>query len=321
MRGRVDRARVTIPVLVGPTAAGKSALALNVALRLGAEIVSADSRQVYKFMDIGTAKPTLEERALVPHHLIDIRKPDEYYSAGEYARDAAAAIAEILARGRFPIVVGGSGFYIKALADGLFGPKITDLTLRERLRQEAQDLGVQALWHRLAEVDPVSAARLHPNDAQRIIRALEVYESTGLPISLHQARHRPEQSFAWHFLGLRWPRQELYARIERRVDEMMAQGLEEEVRRLLAMGYDERLISLRTVGYKEMFAFLRGELSVEEAVVQIKQHTRNYAKRQMTWFRRDARIQWLEVNEAEGLAQAERQVEQVVARCIAEFSS
>lgn len=321
MRRRMDRARVTIPVIVGPTAAGKSALALNVALRLGAEIVSADSRQVYKFMDLGTAKPTLEERTLVPHHLIDIRTPDEYYSAGEYARDAAAAIAGILAKGRFPIVVGGSGFYIKALVDGLFGPKVADPTLRERLRQEAQHLGVQALWQRLAEVDPVSARRLHPNDAQRIIRALEVYESTGLPISLHQVRHRPEQSFAWRFLGLRWPRQELYARIERRVDEMMTQGLEHEVRRLLAMGYDERLISLRTVGYKEMFAFLRGELLLEEAVVQIKQHTRNYAKRQMTWFRRDARVQWLDVNDAEGLARAERQVEQVVARCVAEFSS
>ncbi|MCR4438829.1 MAG: tRNA (adenosine(37)-N6)-dimethylallyltransferase MiaA [bacterium] len=321
MRARVERGRVTIPVIVGPTAAGKSAVALNVASRLGAEIVSADSRQVYKFMDIGTAKPTLEERALVPHHLIDIRQPDEYYSAGEYARDAAAAVAGILARGRFPIVVGGSGFYIKALVDGLFGPKVADPALRARLRQEAQDLGVQALWQRLADVDPVSAACLHPNDAQRIIRALEVYESTGVPISLHQARHRPEPSFGWHFLGLRWPRQELYARIERRVDEMMAEGLEQEVRQLLALGYDERLVSLRTVGYKEMFAFIRGELSLEEAVVQIKQHTRNYAKRQMTWFRRDARVGWVDVNEAEGLAQAERQVEEIIARYIGEFSS
>lgn len=308
-----DFARVSIPAIVGPTAAGKSAVALHIAQRLGAEIISADSRQVYKFLDIGTAKPTAEERALVPHHLLDVRLPDEYYSAGEYARDATTAIEEVLARNRLPLVVGGSGFYIKALTDGLFGPRITEPALRERLRQEAKRIGSMALWERLHKVDPVAAARLHPNDAQRIIRALEVYECTGVPLSVHQLWHRPQCSFRWRFIGLRWPRQELYRRIEQRVDQMIADGLEQEVRQLLAMGYGGELNSLRTVGYKEMMAFVRGALSLPEAVAQIKQHTRNYAKRQLTWFGRDMRVQWVKLSGEEALASAEREIEALVA--------
>ncbi len=307
-----DSPPATIPVIVGPTAAGKSALALRLAQRLDGEIVSADSRQVYKYLDIGTAKPTVAERALVRHHLIDVRLPDEYYSAGEYARDAAAIIAEVLSRGRVPIVVGGSGFYIRALTDGLFGPNIRDPQLRARLREEARQSGLGALWQRLCRVDPTTATRLHPNDAQRIIRALEVYECTGTPLSEHQRRHQPQTRFSWRFIGLRWPRAELYARIERRVDQMIAEGFEKEVRQLAAMGYGPELISLRTVGYKEMFAYLGGELAWEQAVALIKQHTRNYAKRQLTWFGRDARVCWIDLGTST-LEAAEEQAAAIVA--------
>lgn len=311
---RGEQSQPIVPVIVGPTAAGKSALALRLAQRCGGEIVSADSRQVYRYLDIGTAKPTPEERTLVPHHLIDVRFPDEYYSAGEYARDASARIAEVLGRGHLPIVVGGSGFYIRALTDGLFGPNIRDPELRERLRQEARKDGLGPLWRRLCEVDPQAAERLHPNDAQRIIRALEVYECTGIPLSEHQRRHRPETPFSWCFIGLRWARAELYARIDRRVDQMMTQGFEEEVRRLEQMGYGPELNSLQTVGYKEMFALLHGELQRDEAVALIKQHTRNYAKRQLTWFGRDARVQWIDMTTGT-MADCEEKAWAIVTRC------
>ncbi|KAB0671201.1 tRNA (adenosine(37)-N6)-dimethylallyltransferase MiaA [Oryzomonas sagensis] len=282
-------------VVVGPTASGKSELALRLARAVDGEIVNADSMQVYRGMDIGTATPTLEQRAGVPHHLIDVAEPDRLFSAADFAEAADEAIRAITDRGKRVIVVGGTGLYIRALLKGLVDSPSGAGAIRKALQEEAAQLGNEAMLERLREVDPESAARMHPNNLVRIIRALEVHRLTGVPLSRHQQEHafgvRRYESLQ---IGIRIDRQELYRRIEARVDQMLAAGLLAEVRGLLARGYDRQLKAMRAIGYKESAAYLAGECDLDEAVQIMKRDTRRYAKRQLTWFNADPDILWFE---------------------------
>ena len=283
-------------VLVGPTAVGKTALSLLLADALGGEIVSADSRQVYKFMDIGTAKPLPEERKVARHHFIDIKIPNQYYSAGEYGREARVCVDEIFNRGKMPIVVGGSGFYIQALVDGLFAPETSDAAVKQHWLEKIRVDGIESVLKRLDEVDPITAATLHPNDFQRVVRAMEVWQLSGKPISLYRKGEEARANFQPLFIGLNRDRPKLYERIERRVDVMLNTGLVEEVQKIQDLGYDSKLNALRTVGYQEVFEYLAGEIKLAEMIDKIKMNTRRYAKRQLTWFRRDARIHWFSLD-------------------------
>lgn len=281
-------------LLVGPTGVGKTAVSLELSKRIDCEIVSADSRQIYRYLNIGTAKPTREQLQMAPHHFIDIRDPDEYCSAGHFSHEARQCINEIFSRSRQPIVVGGSGLYIRALVDGLFSPRISDESLKQTLKQQVREVGVAKLYQQLATLDPVTASRLHPTDTQRILRALEVYQLTGRPFSEFLEMSPQPADFEPMFIGLTMERQALYERIDQRVDDMLANGFLDEVRGLQRRGYGLHLNSLQTVGYKEAFLFLQNELIYEEMVRLMKQKSRNYAKRQITWFRRDSRIGWIE---------------------------
>ncbi len=284
-----------IPVILGPTASGKSSLAMAIAKAdPRVEIVSADSRQIYQGLDIGTAKPTAEERTRVRHHLIDILSVDRSYSAGEFATAARAAIEDIIARNARPVVVGGTGFYIRALFEGLSAPAV-DPAIYERLAERQQQEGYDALYRELLEIDPEAAQALQATNRQKVIRALacclqtgERYSSFSGPGTLAPWEHAPT------FVGLAPPRQELYRTIDDRVDGMMEQGLLEETRQILAAGSLPDAPGLRTVGYSEMIRFLAGEYSLDRAVELVKQSTRRYAKRQMTWFRRVQGVQWME---------------------------
>jgi len=294
-----------IPLLVGPTAVGKSAVALALAEKLGGEIVSADSRQIYRHMDIGTAKPSAAELGRIRHHFIDICDPDEEYSAGTYGRAARQCIDELLARGIQPVVAGGSGFYIRALVDGLFAPQASDPAVKQKWRLRIAAEGAAAIHAELARVDPVSAARLHPNDTQRIIRALEVQEITGQPISAFQSGAEEPAAFRPIFFGLTRPRESLYERIDLRVEHMFRDGLLDEIRRLTAMGYGLHNNALLTVGYQEILEcpeLLEPGADLAAVTALIQQHSRQYAKRQMTWFRRDERVVWIDI---EGMSEEE----------------
>jgi tRNA dimethylallyltransferase len=283
-----------IVVIVGPTAGGKSAMALELARHFGAEIINADSIQIYKYMDIGTAKPSPEERQSVRHHLIDILYPDEEFSAALFREEARQAIAEVSMQGKKAMVVGGTGLYIKALTSGLIRGGEVDPAIRSRLQSEVQSSGRERLYMRLQEVDLATAARLHPHDTYRIIRALEVYERTGRPISALRQRHLfQEESYQALKIGLLLEREDLYRRIEERADEMIRQGLREEVRHLLEMGYAPTLKAMQSLGYKQIVAHLQGEYDLAEATRRIKRDTKRYAKRQITWFKADTRIHWV----------------------------
>ncbi|MBI4643777.1 MAG: tRNA (adenosine(37)-N6)-dimethylallyltransferase MiaA [Deltaproteobacteria bacterium] len=288
--GAIERPRVA--VLVGPTAVGKTAVALELAREIGAEIVNADSLQVYRELDIGTAKPTPAERALVPHHLVDVVDPPDPYDASRYSHEAREVIAELHRRGVPPLVVGGTGLYLKALLSGLFTEGSPNPRIRQRLRQELTDKGLPALHERLKRLDPASAWRLHPHDTYRILRALEVMEATGEPLSAwhesHQFRDAPYQTLK---LGLIRPREELNHRIEERVEAMLAQGWLEEVHGLLSR-YPPDLKPLQALGYRHLIAFLQGRWTWEEAMELLKRDTRRYAKRQLTWFRGDPEVRW-----------------------------
>ncbi len=290
-------------VVAGPTASGKTALAIGLAKELGGEVVSADSMQIYRRMDIGTAKPTAAEQAAVRHHLIDVAEPGEAYSVARYAREATACVEDILGRGRVPIVCGGTGLYIEALVRGHgFSEGGQQTALREEL---------EALWQadpapllaELRRVDPESAGRIHPNDKKRVLRALEVYRATGETISAHNARTRalpPRFDALW--LGLApQPRQVLYDRIDRRVTAMLAQGLVEEVRQLWRAGLLEGTAG-QAIGYKEMLGYLKGETTLEEAADLVRQKSRNYAKRQLTWFRHVEGLHWMSYGTEEEFA-------------------
>ncbi len=284
--------------IVGPTASGKTAVACELAERLGAEIISADSMAVYRGMDIGTAKPTSSERARAVFHLIDVADPDEPFTVVDFQERAVAVIDELLGRGRLPLIVGGTGLYIRAVLDGLNipGPE-PDPEVRERLRREAEELGSEAMHSRLAEVDPETAARLHPNNTRRVIRALEVYEQSGRPMSeiLRATKAPPRYPDALEF-GLTMDRETLYRRVEERVDLMIAQGLVDEVAGLLEKDYTTEAPAMQGLGYKEIAAYLQGKCDLAGAVDLLKQSTRRFAKRQYTWFRADARIHWINID-------------------------
>jgi tRNA dimethylallyltransferase len=283
-----------VAVLLGPTAVGKSALALELAQALGGEIVNADSLQVYRELNIGTAKPTPNERALLPHHLLDLVDPDELYDAARYCRDGRQVLAELAARGAPPLVAGGTGLYIKALLHGLFGEGSPRGEIRRRLGQELAALGLTSLYGRLSSLDPATARRLSHRDTYRILRALEVMEATGRPLSAlwaaHGFRDSPYQVLK---LGLILPREELYRRIEARVEDMLARGWLQEVEDLLSR-YPPDLKPFKALGYRHLIAHLKGRWSLEEAVTLLKRDTRHYAKRQLTWFRADPEVEWFE---------------------------
>lgn len=287
-----------ILIVCGPTASGKSDLALRLARNINAEIVNADSMQVYRRLNIGTAKPSLEQQADIRHHLINVIDPDQQFSAADFAIAADAAIRDIIGRGKRAIVVGGTGLYIRALTSGLieYSGEVGDL--RKTLQEEAIKAGNDIMLERLREVDPELAAELHPNNLVRIIRGLEVHRLTGIPLS----RYHREHAFATRRydtlrIGISVERAELYRRIDQRVVQMLTAGLLNEVSELLASGFGRDLKSMRSIGYKEAAAHLCGELSAEEAIRLIKRDTRHYAKRQMTWFKADPDILWFEYPE------------------------
>jgi tRNA dimethylallyltransferase len=288
--------------MVGATAVGKTAVAIALARRLNAEIVNADSLQIYRELDIGTAKPTGEERAQVPHHLIDVVAPPDPYDAARYCQEGRAVLMDLTRRHVPPLVVGGTGLYLRALLSGLFAEGEPAPRIRERLRRELGVVGLPALYQRLLHLDPATADRLHPHDTYRIIRALEVMEATGTPLSEFIAAHRFQDApFQVLKLGLVLPREELYRRIETRVEVMLAQGWLEEVEELLRR-YPPDLKPLQALGYRHLINFLTGRWSWDEALTLLARDTRRYAKRQHTWFGSDPEIRWFAPDQIDEMA-------------------
>jgi tRNA dimethylallyltransferase len=310
-------------VLVGPTASGKSAVAIELAKKINGEIISADSRQVYKYLDIGTAKPINKNSKFqipnsklkttryknarrkvtepiiidgIPHYLIDIIEPDERYSAGKFQKDAEKIIENIYARKKIPIIVGGTGLYIRALVDGLAELPSANYELRKKLEKLAKKYGKNYLYQRLKKVDPLSAKKIHPNNLPRIIRALEVYYLSGSPISSRHTKTN-HQSYQAKIFGLLWERKQLYQRINERVEKMLQAGILNELKKVLKKGYAKNSPGLEGLGYQHLLKYLDGKSKLEEAIDSWKRDTRHYAKRQMTWFKKDKRIHWLKVNE------------------------
>ncbi len=290
-----------IPLLciVGPTAVGKTEVAIELATQLGGEIVSADSMQIYKRMDIGTAKPTPEQRAQARFHLIDYVAPDEPYSVQRYQREAESAIAEIHERGALPLMCGGTGLYVNAVLDHyVFPPGDGTEGIREQLQQEATQHGPEALHRRLQDIDPDTAAKTPPQNVKRVMRALEVFALTGKPMSRVASVDRSSEiEYNPLLVGTCMPRARLYQQIEARVDAMMAAGLLEEVEGLLGDGYGRHLQSMQALGYRQLAAYVAGEASLSEAVDAVKVATRRYAKRQLTWLRPDQRVNWIDLPE------------------------
>lgn len=289
--------------ICGPTASGKTALSVALAQQLHTEIISADSMQIYRGMDIGTAKPTRDERGGVPHHLLDTCAPDEPFSVARYVELADRAAQDILSRGMTPIVAGGTGLYMDALIEcSAFSGDETDLSVREKYQRMAAEQGNEAVHRRLAAVDPEGAARLHPNNLKRVIRALEVYEQTGMTIAAFNRLHkRPAPKYQAAKIGLcPQERQVLYARIDQRVDQMLADGLLEETRRLMEAGLLTGTAA-QAIAYKELLGYLHGAAPLDECIALLKQRSRNYAKRQLTWLKRDDNIHWIYYNRGEDL--------------------
>ena len=286
----------TVIVIVGPTASGKTALALEIAKHLPSEILSADSRQIYKHLNIGTAKPSPHELEMVPHHFIDALEPDRKFNAGDFQEQGRKVIAEILERKKLPFIVGGTGLYVQAVIDGFFDQPEISGEVREQLEKRLAREGKEALYKELKTVDPDSAASMDATKYRRVIRALEVYYETGTPISEFHRQHDVKKIYHAKYFGLNWERSKLYERINSRVEKMLANGFLDEVKQLRKMGFDDRFQSLQTVGYKEAFAFLRNEISKERMIELMKQNTRRFAKRQMTWFRREHRITWFDIS-------------------------
>ncbi len=301
---------IPLVIIAGPTGVGKTKVAISIAERIGGEIVGADSRQIYRYMDIGTAKPTPEERARIPHHLIDIREPNEVYSAAEYTQDASVAIRDIHMRGKIPLLVGGTGLYIHVVLYGIFEGPGRDEAFRAQMHTLVEEHGAAFLHQKLSHVDPATAQRLHPNDLLRVIRALEIHYFTGRPISDYQSSATiPIVQYHSCFLVLTAERQALYARINARVDQMIDQGLVEEVRGLLKWGYHGDMNPMNSVGYKEIVEFLSGKHDLPSAIALIKRNSRRYAKRQLTWFRKYQDNFWI-------CAEYSETIEEIVERCL-----
>lgn len=291
-------------IILGPTAVGKSRVAVDLALRFGGEVINGDSIQVYRGFDIGTDKPTPEARRGVAHHLIDIVGPEAQFTAADFVREALAAVRGIAARGRLPLIAGGTGLYIKALVDGLFPGPGRDPALRASLEAEAREKGLDALFRRLEAADPEYARKIRGRDRVRIIRALEVHAATGRPISDHfRATESPLKGYNVLRLGLRLEREALCRRIDERVERMFARGLVEEVRGILERGVGEGSAPFRALGYNHVLRYLRGEIGRDEAVVLTKTDTRRYAKRQMTWFRKMDGVTWFSPDDGPALEQ------------------
>ena len=284
----------SIVVICGPTGIGKTAAAITLAEACNGEIVSADSMQIYRLMEIGTAKPTPGEQSRIPHHLIDIITPEIPFDAARYEKMAREVISDLHGQGKLPIIAGGTGFYIKALTQGLFDSIPHDPEVRQRLKKEADILGGDALHKRLSACDPETGRKLHPNDTYRILRALEIFETTGKPLSSHHRGHQfSKRPFRQLKIGLTMPREALYERINARVDQMLQAGLLNEVQILVEKGYASELKSMQSIGYRHMVDFIFGRLDWQEAVRTMKRDTRRYAKRQMVWFKADPEIHWL----------------------------
>ena len=281
-------------IICGPTCSGKTAVAVSLAQLLSSEIISADSRQVYKYLNIGTAKPSIDVLQAVTHHLIDFLEPTEVYDASRFEIDALKIIANIHQAGKIPVVVGGTGLYIRALANGIFDIPSNE-EIRTQLFSDLQEYGKEFLYNRLATLDPIAAATMLPQNWNRVIRALEVFLSTGNSIRELQQSYSRESDLEFLQFGLDWDREALYQMIDDRVDRMMQDGLIDEIILLSGKGFNGTLNALNTVGYKEVFSYLKNEISYEEAVRLIKRNTRHYAKRQLTWFRKDSGITWLHV--------------------------
>ncbi len=293
MTAKVEMDRPRVVILLGPTGTGKSRLAIEWAEELGGEIIGADSMQVYRYMDIGTAKPTLGDQKRVRHHLIDLVTPDQPFHAALYRTLGRKAIDQLFQNSKPTWVVGGTGLYIKTLTQGLFSSPRIEPQVRENLKGEAREKGGAALYERLKKVDSETALRLHPNDLFRIIRALEVFDSTGVPISFYREQHRfGERPYVTLKIGLEMSRDTLFRRIEERIDEMIERGLLGEVERLMAMGYGRELKPMQSLGYKQMVQFLSKQIGWDEALRQMKRDTRHYAKRQWTWFKADPEVHW-----------------------------
>lgn len=287
-------------VLLGPTAVGKTRYSLEIAKACNAEIISGDSMQVYRGMNIGTAKIQPEEQEGIPHHLIDICEPGEAFSAAAFQERCTSLIPEIAARGKLPFIVGGTGLYIESLCYGYeFSEQASDERLREELAAYALQHGNEALHAKLQAVDPEAAERLHPNDTRRVIRAIEVYELTGQSMSGQLSKQRRESPYSLCLVGLSMPRDMLYRRIEQRVDQMIEEGLVEEVRQLMQSGVPRSAVAMQSLGYKEIIPYLAGECSLADAVTLLKRDTRRFAKRQLSWFRHMPDINWVDISEEE----------------------
>ena len=299
-------------VLLGPTAVGKSRIAIQVAKHLDTDVLAADSRQVYRGMDIGTDKPTAEERQAVPHRLIDLVDPGDTFNAGRYRRLAIVEIERLYSAGRVPFVVGGTGLYIRTLVKGLCPAPQADPDVRADLRKLRTDRGRDGLYTELMRVDPETATRLHPNDESKVMRALEVYRLSGRPLSTMQAEHGfQETPFSALLIGLERRKETLYRRIEERIDWQLTHGMVEETRLLLGQGYGRELGSMKGLGYRQVGAYLANECDYAEMVRRFKRDTRRFAKRQMTWFRSEAGVAWLSIEDDEPY---ERTAKRVVAR-------
>ncbi len=302
---------IPLLVILGPTAVGKSEIAISLAKKINGEIISADSMQLYQGMNLGTAKPSILEQKVVPHHLINLLKPDVPFNVFEYAKEAEKIIKEIHRRKKLPILVGGSALYIRAVVDGLFeNPKVDSekkFSAKEKLKNKSTDF----LYEELKKVDQKASRKIHPNDRRRIKRAMEVFYATGIPISVLQKK-KPTRAFRTLLIGINRERKELYQRINKRVDEIFAQGFVDEVRTLLGNGYAENLNSIQAIGYKETILCLKGERSLEETIELIKRNTRRFAKRQLSWFRGDKRINWVVVSNEESSREVAARIESLL---------
>lgn len=300
-------------VVVGPTCSGKSGLAFEIAIKLNTEIISADSRQIYKFLNIGTAKPTTSELVHVKHHFIDYINPDSVFNAGRFVEKTERIISRLHSEKKIPIIVGGTGLYIKSLIDGIINSIDTNEEMRKDFLDKRKQFGNEYLYNELKKVDSISTATMLPQNWKRVMRALEVYYISGKPIWQHFKEQQHDENNIYLQFGLEWSRDHLYKRIEERVDNMIERGLVDEVRLLLEKGYSKELNALNTVGYKEIISYLENEISLDRAIELIKRNTRRYAKRQLTWFKADKRIEWIKIrNETDILNTANFIVEKVL---------